>query len=317
MKATVQIGHGSAKHNDRSYQRTGIINNGHQGVPTKMNCVYFENGKPTQHIVDCTPNATNLTLQELELEYYKTHFKPAVDAQNQRNIVNGHPERNKTIEQVYADKKTKPHEMILQLGSAIDQPDSVKELVRASVNLQYYISQKYPQFKTINMVLHTDETTPHIHMRFVLADRDGRINLSQALRDMNVNRPNLNKKESRYNCPQMTLTADIRAKFEELGKAQGLDLDTNHVKTRHKTVKDFKYSQIAKEQQEVQNLRNQKAQMESEINQLNNKLESTAKTLGMNPNELKKLLQTPNSYDFEQNNKKAKAIATIRNSLDR
>lgn len=54
---------------------------------------------------------------EIERAYYFEHYGDFVDAQNERNELARHPERNRTVEDVLKNNKTCPEESVLQLGN--------------------------------------------------------------------------------------------------------------------------------------------------------------------------------------------------------
>ena len=58
----------------------------------------------------------NMTLREIELEYYTNHFENALEHQNERYKLARHHERIKTVEQYYTNRRTMPEDKILQIG---------------------------------------------------------------------------------------------------------------------------------------------------------------------------------------------------------
>ena len=55
--------------------------------------------------------------KEFELSRYEQLYGPSQEAKNARYIQDGHPERCKTVADIYASRRTAPLETIIQLGS--------------------------------------------------------------------------------------------------------------------------------------------------------------------------------------------------------
>ena len=91
------------KHNDRSFD---LENSEHINAELAKKNVYW----------DCYNGFRNLakeelladTFEEVEEMYYSSHYRSYVEAQNQRNEKNRHPERNRTTSDLLKNKKTAP-----------------------------------------------------------------------------------------------------------------------------------------------------------------------------------------------------------------
>ena len=68
----------------------------------------------------------NISFREQEYEYYKKNFSKAVEAQNRRNENFRHGERNRTMEDVYQSRITRPEEIIIQIGNKHDKYTDAK-----------------------------------------------------------------------------------------------------------------------------------------------------------------------------------------------
>ena len=90
-----------------------------------------------------------------------------MENQNARNAKIRHTERNRTIEDLLAGKKTCPEETIYQFGT-LDEHASVEDLVLVVTE---FMSEFHERFGThvhlLDWALHLDESTPHIHERHV------------------------------------------------------------------------------------------------------------------------------------------------------
>ena len=99
--------------------------------------------------------------------FYEIHYSHFVENQNARNAKIRHTERNRTIEDLLAGKKTCPEETIYQFGT-LDEHASVEDLVLVVTE---FIAEFHERFGAhvhlLDWALHLDESTPHIHERHV------------------------------------------------------------------------------------------------------------------------------------------------------
>ena len=97
------------KHNDRDFD---VENSEHIDPERTKENVYW----------DCyqgysfagSSQERQFTFTEVERAYYFEHYSDHVDAQNERNEMARHPERNRTIDDVLKNNKTCPEETVLQ-----------------------------------------------------------------------------------------------------------------------------------------------------------------------------------------------------------
>ena len=193
------------------------------------------------------------TLRERELAYYRDTFGKALDARNARYKAQRHPERCRTMEQVYTSRKTRPEEVILQVGKTGDTIDreTFKLLVGEFVHQWNIWNDKLGcPAQTLNISLHYDETTPHAHWRRVWQYQDDcghmQIGQAQALQRAGIQMPTPAERETRYNNRKMTYDAQVRALWQSVCRAHGLDIETEPLPShRHRTVEDYIDTQIA------------------------------------------------------------------------
>lgn len=198
---------GSTQHNDRT--KTENARNIDRDR-SALN-VYYANGKYITH-EEIQSGVTNL--EQEELAFYRERYSAGINAQNERNNKSRHSERNKTVEQVYENSRTKPYEFILQIGN-VDEPsgldyDTTKELFEKQIKT---MQEKYPNIQVVSYSIHWDEVTPHTHLDVVFESvKNGLpvINQTQALKDMGFTNPNPNEKTSRYNNPLISWTEECR-----------------------------------------------------------------------------------------------------------
>lgn len=150
------------KHNDRSFD---LENSEHINAELAKKNVYW----------DCYNGFRNLakeelladTFEEVEEMYYSSHYRSYVEAQNQRNEKNRHPERNRTTSDLLKNKKTAPEETIFQIGT-IDNHAPPEVLLLVVTDFLAEMEKRFGKHVHIlDWALHMDEGTPHIHERHV------------------------------------------------------------------------------------------------------------------------------------------------------
>ena len=201
------------------------------------------------------------TLRAREIAYYHATFAQALDARNERYRAQRHPERCRTMEQVYTGRTTRPEEVILQVGRTGETVD--RETFKALI-MDFMTKWNAWNYRlgcpaqTLNVSLHYDETTPHAHWRRVWQYRDDcghmQIGQEQALRRAGVQMPAPGA-ESRYNNRKITYDAQVRALWQSVCKAHGLTIETEPLPShRHRTVEDYIDTQIADKVAQVADL---------------------------------------------------------------
>lgn len=202
------------------------------------------------------------TLRDRELTYYKNTFGDALDAKNTRYRQQRHPERCRTIEQVYTGRKTRPEEVILQVGKLGDTID--REMFRGLVGeflhqWNTWNNKMGHPAQTLNISLHYDEATPHAHWRRVWQYQDDyghmQIGQEQALRRAGVALPHPDASETRYNNRKITYDAQVRKLWQSVCRARGLDIETEPLPShRHRATEDYIDAQIASKTAQVADL---------------------------------------------------------------
>lgn len=86
--------------------------------------VYNEHGHIREEdrdveLYDATHGSAS-TLRERELAVYSKEFLAGIVERNNRYLAQRHPERVRTLEQVYTNKRTRPEECIVQVGNMIE-----------------------------------------------------------------------------------------------------------------------------------------------------------------------------------------------------
>ena len=269
MKATIRNGRATANgkvynanHNTRSATRAQERHIDHERTAQNINLQFTNDGK----IVRCG----SFDAKAFELERYEHLYAEGQRAKNDRYTQDGHPERCKSIQDIYTSKRTAPMETILQLGSRetdIDPQDRKEKLMAATVELINRLQKRWGEnLHILCCSWHDDEAVFHCHLRmtFSALDKFGYQvpNQAQAFEAMGIQRPDPTAKEGKYNCPLMTFSEVIRQEFYDLCEQQGvvIDREVKNPSQKHLSVLEYKCQQMAAE---VASLSVEKQQLET------------------------------------------------------
>lgn len=241
MKATLNIGKGGTKHNDRNFN---VKNAKHIHEELSKNNIY----------VFLQPGYTNKTFEEMELDFYNKHYGEALKMQNEQYKKLGQKDRIKDMEYwLKNDKNKKPDEIILQIGKKEEHYgiDVLKECVRDFLNS---VHKKYgSNIQMLDCAFHVDEQTPHAQFRYVFDYEENgirKIGTNKALQQLGIERPNLNEKSSRYNNRKQTFTEDLRKMWYEIIKSKGIELDEEVRNPSQKHLDTLTYKNNKEEQRQ-------------------------------------------------------------------
>ncbi len=238
MKASLHMGKGSAIHNDRTFD-----------LDKADHIDQERTSKNITHIFSKDEAEKKMTFDEYERHYYKKNYSETLEKTNENYIKNRHPERVKTMDDWY--KSNKPTEAIFQIGNEEEQVNE-KYVFHAFKDALNEMKEKYPNFVPLNVAIHLDETTPHIHFRFVIEahDKDGCLKPSKTkgLKEMGIERPDLSEPEGRFNNPMMTFTSEFRERFYQKIEEQGLNIDKEpHLDQKHLETINYKKKMAARD----------------------------------------------------------------------
>ncbi len=212
------------KHNDRNFDTN---NSDHIDNERVLQNVYWDCYQGYRTGVGSDEGRMDFC--EVESLFYKEHYGGFCEAQNQRNIANRHPERNRTTEDILKSPKTCPEETILQIGNISESIPG--ELLR-QIAEEYYqrLDDMYGEnFHVIDWSLHMDEGTPHIHERHVFDCKNSYGETApqqeKALKVMGIELPQPDKKEGRFNNRKMTFDKECREMFAQIAASHGIFLD--------------------------------------------------------------------------------------------
>lgn len=152
----------------------------------------------------------------------------------------------------YLDKVTRSqqqspvYEHILQFGDMFShgwtgkETPSWKEASEMLDEVAEIIKDKYPQIKTVCLVKHLDEATPHLHWSYVAYGTDYakgmpvRVGLDKAMQQMGF------KANSHYKTPSEMWLADVRNVLVGVAKEHGYTIESPIGKTQHQRIQEFK-----------------------------------------------------------------------------
>lgn len=201
---------------------------------------------------------TEKPLNEIEFEYYQAHFSKYVNRQNELNRKSGHSERNRTIKQFFKAKHTRPEDKIIQIGDKNEHPDP-ELLWECALEYQRRFSEIFgSNCKILDMSLHVDEATPHIHIRRVWTYEDERgiekVGQTRALEQLGIMERDTSKGTGRFNNSKITFTAQERELIREICKEKGIELEADApAKRKHLSVPEYK--ELAEDLEELERTR--------------------------------------------------------------
>ena len=207
----------SSKHNDRKFE---VENASHIEPEQAENNAYW-------HIYQ--RHNPEMSFENVEEKFYEEHFRGFLDERNDRYLKQRQKKRVQSMVDYRKSQKSCPEETIMQVGNK-NQSVSKEKMCRifnAYINWQ---NKQYPQLATLNCAYHGDEQgAGHIHIRqvWIAHDQDGRemVHQGQCLKEMGVERPQPEKKESRYNNAKMTFTRASREKIIEIARSFGVEIE--------------------------------------------------------------------------------------------
>ena len=153
------------RHNDR---RFNVENSEHIDAERVKQNVYWDCYRGFTFLEDREKDEEHdFSFEEVERIYYNEHYRDHIEAQNARNAITRHVERNRTVEDLLKNKKTCPEETIYQIGN-VDETVSPEELLIVANIFFGELEKRYGEyFHILDWALHVDEGTPHIHERHV------------------------------------------------------------------------------------------------------------------------------------------------------
>ena len=202
---------------------------------------------PTQskHNMYWTYNGNTIDeFSEIERNFYEDHFAIFLEKINNRKIENKNRDRVMTIDEFRCSKRYQPEDLIIQLGDIQDHVTGEQLWTIVTAYAERFDRKFGENCKILDMALHLDEATPHVHIRrvWIAHDEDGHEFVSQkkALEEMSVVAPDCDKPISRYNNEKMSFSYDDRQLMIHECEEHGIDIDAP-AKRHNKHLSSEKY----------------------------------------------------------------------------
>ena len=262
------------RHNDR---RFNVENSEHIDAERVKQNVYWDCYRGFTFLEDREKDEEHdFSFEEVERIYYNEHYRDHIEAQNARNAITRHVERNRTVEDLLKNKKTCPEETIYQIGN-VDETVSPEELLIVANIFFGELEKRYGEyFHILDWALHVDEGTPHIHERHVFdcENKYGEICPQQekALEKMGIPLPAPDKPKSISNNRKKTFDAMCRELLLDICDNRKLYLD----KEPEYGGRDYLEKQdyiLMKQKEKLADQKEQIAQQEQALEELTLKIE--------------------------------------------
>ena len=277
MKATVRNGRATASgkvynanHNTKTETRNQERHIDHSRTDQNINLQFTAEGRVRR--------CGSFDAKAFEISRYEELYGTGQEAKNARYIADGHPERCKSVADIYASRRTAPLETIIQLGSRdtdIDPQERKEKLMAATAELIDGLQKRWgDNLHLLDLAIHLDEGVAHCHLRmtFSALDKFGQRvpNQSQAFEAMGIQRPDPTAKEGKYNCPLITFSEIIRTQFYDLCEKRGIviDREVKNPSQKHLSVLEYKCKKmeevvdiLATQKKELEAVATEQAQM--------------------------------------------------------
>ena len=285
----------AGKHNDRQFDVSLAAHI--DSERSKDNCYYTYDG------------SKDVPLHEVELKFYKDTFKDYLDAKNEACIERRQYNRVKQMEQYVKDKNTRPEDVILQIGTNYRHADG-EALWQCAMDYKDKFNRIYGDHcKILDMSLHLDEDTPHVHVRrvWIYEDDNGynRVGQNKALEQMGVNRPEPSLPEGRYNNAKMTFTKTDQALFHDVCLERGMDLEPQRTNTGAKHLETSEFKEEMERQksvlrEDIKKITEQYQTMTTEVDDLINNMMQFMEQNALSDSDTKKRLNRMRQMEREE-----------------
>ncbi len=221
-----------------------------------------------------SPDEEN-SFETAEAKYYHVAYRDFIEGQNERNAKNRHTERNRTSEDLRSNKKTCPEETIYQIGMKDDHVSAEVLLEIVSDYLNRFEDLFGSKVRILDVALHVDEATPHIHERHVFetVNQYGELCPQQekALEELGFDLPDPDKKPGRYNNRKISFDSACRAMLFDICKEYGLTLNEEPEYGGRKYLEKQDFIR-EKQKKEIADANREIEQKEEKLDELNVKI---------------------------------------------
>lgn len=223
----------AAKHNDRNFDISKADHINPEMSKYNIYQVYKMPGEPD-----------GMNFEEHEKYFYRNNFRRYLTDKNKRYKNQRHEDRCQTMEDYRRSPRSCPDEIIFQFGNKDDHV-SPEQLQIITDEVMGYLTDKYPNFHPLDMALHVDEATPHIHLRgvWMATDEHGlpMVSQSKALEEMHVERPQPDLPSGRHNNAKMTFSSDLRAEYERVCEHCGFKVNRERLEASKVGLDQMQY----------------------------------------------------------------------------
>lgn len=293
----------SAKHNDRDFDLSLAENI--DAAKTKTN--FYWNCIDRKFYSDRNKGQMK-RFEEAEAQYLKKAFNRQWADTDYKYQRSGHSERCKSWEAWIKQDRNLPEETILQVGD-VDEHATEKQITDVTIcylkKMNMWSKQHGDCFQILDVALHFDEATPHVHERKIwqYRNKDGVLCIGQekALEQAGVPLPNPNAKPSRYNNRKMTFDKMAREMFLESCRECGLEVIEQPLEAvaHNRTKQQFIFDKIRDKEKALAEKEERLNQKEAEISRLEAQIRQEKEKQVEITKELQKSLKKANKDDLE------------------
>ncbi|MGN0240752.1 MAG: plasmid recombination protein [Candidatus Weimeria sp.] len=262
----------AARHNDRNFDVTRSD--------------HIDADRSSENIYWTYDGDLTMSFKEKEMQFYKEHFKAHLDMRNKSYKKTCNKNAIHNMDYYHSSERTRPEDKILQIGD-VKEHATAEQLWECALEYQKRFNEKYgDRCKILDMALHVDEATPHVHVRRVWIGHDDEgnecVGQTKALNELGVLPPDTSKPISRYNNAKMTFTYEDQAMFREIARERGLQIEEpDHTRKQSLSILAYKKKKTIEDidslNEELERVRTAKAEIEEEEEKTSEELASLKK----------------------------------------
>ena len=213
------------KHNDRSFD---LAHADHIDPAAAQHNVLWDCYGGYTYLEKRNTEDLAVRFEEVERHFYAERYTDYCLGQHERNRKTGHPERDRSTEDLRLNKKTCPEESIIQIGNMEDQIDA-DVFFKIAVDFFDEFNERFGEHVHIlDWSLHVDESTPHIHERHVFDCENpyGEIAPQQekALEALEIPLPFPDRPSGKHNNRKMKFDSICRCLLIDVAKRHGIEI---------------------------------------------------------------------------------------------
>ena len=213
------------KHNDRSFD---LSNAEHVDPDRAKFNVLWDCYNGYTYLEKRNEEELAVHFEEVERHFYLQRYTDYCLGQHERNRRTGHPERDRSTEDLRLNKKTCPEESIIQIGNMENQIDA-DVFFKIAVDFFEEFNLRFGEHVHIlDWSLHVDESTPHIHERHVFdcENQYGEIAPQQekALEALQIPLPFPDQPPGKHNNRKMKFDSICRCLLIDVARQHGVEI---------------------------------------------------------------------------------------------